>query len=532
MTLEADDSFGGTDAIDVTVHVADVDEPPQAPARPLVEPAASKSLTVTWTEPANTGPDVHDYDVQYRKSGSFLPWPHDGPGLTTTIPDLDPNTRYEVQVRAHNDEGESEWSASGFGTTSANQRPVFDESAPTRSLGENTTGTQDIGAPVRATDPENTALTYRLAGGDASSFTLDETNGQLRTRPGVAYDFETRSRYSVTVEATDEPGGGTTVTVTIELIDDDNERPDRPDRPTVTASTLNSLSIRWTAPANTGPDIHDYDVQYSEDGGTFDDWPHTGPGTSTTITSLTADTRYQVQVLARSPEGESLRSESVEARTSANQAPRFNEGTSTSRRFDENTTGTEDIGNPVTATDSDGGTPVYALAGTDAAHFDLDANDGQLQTRSGQTYDYEEQARYEVTVRVEDGQGGSNTIEVTINLRDELEPPEDPAAPGVSAASSTSLTVTWAEPANTGPDISDYDLQYRQGDSGSFSSWSHSSAERTATLTNLTPGTSYQVQVLARNAEGASDWSLLRHGKHRPQSAAGVHRRVERHPRP
>ena len=70
---------------------------------------------MTWTEPANTGPDVHDYDVQYRKSGSFLPWPHDGPGTTTTIPDLEVNTRYEVQVRAHNDEGESEWSASGFG---------------------------------------------------------------------------------------------------------------------------------------------------------------------------------------------------------------------------------------------------------------------------------------------------------------------------------------------------------------------------------------------------------------------------------
>ena len=411
-------------------------------------------------------------------------------------------------MRASNDEGTGAWSSSGFGTTSANQRPVFDEGgSATRSLAENTPPDRDIGTPLRAADPEGGAVTYSLSGRDASSFTLDETNGQLRTRPGVAYDFETRSRYSVTVEATDEPGGGTTVTVTIELIDDDNERPDRPDKPTVTASTLNSLSVRWTAPTNTGPAINDYDVQYSEDGGTFGDWPHTGPGTSTTITSLTADTRYQVQVLARSPEGESLRSESVEARTSANQAPRFNEGTSTSRRFEENTTGTHDIGNPVTATDSDGGTPAYALAGTDAAHFDLDTNDGQLETRSGQTYDYEEKARYEVTVRVEDGQGGSNTIEVTINLRDELEPPEDPAAPGVSAASSTSLTVTWAEPATTGPDIDDYDIQYREGDSGSFSSWSHNSADRTATITNLTPGTAYQAQVLARNAEGASDWS-------------------------
>ena len=492
----------------MTVHVGDVDEPPQAPPRPRVEPASSTSLTVTWTEPVNTGPDVDDYDVQYRKSGAFLPWPHDGPGTSTTIPDLDVSTRYEVQVRAHSDEGESSWSPSGFGTTSANQRPVFDESSPTRTLAENTTGTSDIGSPVSATDPELTSIAYRLLSGrDAGSFSLDESSGQLRTRSGVDYDFETRSRYSVTVEASDEPGARTTIGVAINLIDDDNERPERPDKPTVTRSTLNSLSIRWTAPDNPGPAINDYDVQYSEDGGAFEAWPHTGPGTTATLAGLTADTPYQVQVLARSDEGESIWSESVDARTVANQAPAFNEGTRTTRRFPENTTGTHDIGNPVTANDRDGGTPAYRLIGTDADHFDIGAGDGQLRTQSGQTYDYEEQARYEVTVRVEDVGGGSNTIAVTINLIDQQEPPGTPARPSVTPASSTSLTVTWTEPANTGPDISEYDLQYRQGDSGGFGSWRHDSADRSATITSLTPGTSYQAQVLARNAEGASDWS-------------------------
>ena len=92
---------------------------------------------MTWTEPANTGPGVDGYDVQYRKSGSFLSWPHSGSGTSTTITDLDLNTRYEVQVRATNDEGTGGWSASGFGTTSANQRPVFDEGgSATRSLAE------------------------------------------------------------------------------------------------------------------------------------------------------------------------------------------------------------------------------------------------------------------------------------------------------------------------------------------------------------------------------------------------------------
>ena len=116
----------------------------------------------------------------------------------------------------------------------------------------------------------------------------------------------------MTVQAEDEHKGRTTITVTIDVTDEDNERPERPDRPTVARSTLSSLFIRWTAPDNTGPAIDDYDVQYSEDGGSFRDWPHTGPGTSTTITGLTADTDYEVQVLARSPEGQSPWSEAVD----------------------------------------------------------------------------------------------------------------------------------------------------------------------------------------------------------------------------
>ncbi len=302
--------------------------------------------------------------------------------------------------------------------------------------------------------------------------------------------------------------------MTIDVTDDDNERPETPDKPTVTASTLNSLSIRWTAPANTGPDINDYDVQYSEDGGAFTEWPHTGPGTTTTITGLKANTPYAVQVLARSDEGASPWSESVDVRTVANRAPTFNEGTRTTRSLAENTTGTDDIGNPITARDSDGGTLNYDLEGTDQASFALDGD--QLQTRAGLTYDFEEKPSYDVTVRVEDGQGGSNTIAVTVNLIDEREPPEAPAAPGVVPASSTRLDVTWNEPVNTGPDISDYDVQYREGDTGGFTSWRFNSAERTTTITGLTPDTTHQVQVLARNDEGASSWSESGEGRTNP----------------
>ncbi|MCE2438453.1 MAG: hypothetical protein J4F39_03390 [Candidatus Latescibacteria bacterium] len=116
----------------------------------------------------------------------------------------------------------------------------------------------------------------------------------------------------------------------------------------------------------------------------------------------------------------------AEAGGGANQVPTFSEGASATRSFAENTGGGQNIGNPVSATDSDGGTLTYSLEGTDAASFDLVSTNGQLQTKSGVTYDYEVKNRYVVTVRVSDGQGGSATIDVTINLTDVSERAANP----------------------------------------------------------------------------------------------------------
>ena len=70
-----------------------------------------------------------------------------------------------------------------------------------------------------------------------------------------------------------------------------------------------------------------------------------------------------------------------------------------------------------------------------------------------------------MTVKVEDGSGGSATIAVTLNVTDRNEPPLAPDAPTVEATtgSATSLDVSWTAPSNTGrPEITFYDLQYKK----------------------------------------------------------------------
>ena len=102
----------------------------------------------------------------------------------------------------------------------------------------------------------------------------------------------------------------------------------------------------------------------------------------------------------------------------ANTAPSFLMESST-REVAENSAAGVDVGGPVTATDTDtGDTLTYTLEGTDAASFTIVSASGQIQTETGVTYDHELQPEYSVTVKADDGNGGTDTIAVTIDIAD------------------------------------------------------------------------------------------------------------------
>ena len=194
----------------------------------------------------------------------------------------------------------------------------------------------------------------------------------------------------------------------------------------------------------------------------------------------------------------------------ANEPPEFSSPTAT-REVPENTAANTNIGTALpAATDADNDPLTYTLEGADAASFGFDPATRQLSTKSGVTYDHETKPSYSVTLKAEDDNGGSDTLAVTITVTDVEEPPDRPAAPSVSsvAGNTTSLEVNWTAPSNTGPDIDDYDLRYREGTSGSWTAGPQNVSGTSATISGLTESTSYQVQVLARNAEGDSPWSL------------------------
>ncbi len=526
--VKAEDGNGGSDSITVTIAVTNAVERPPAPAAPAVSGTAGSttSLDVNWTEPDNTGrPAITSYDLQYRKgtSGGWTDGPQDVSVTRASVANLDANSAYQVQVRASNADGDGDWSKPGSGRT-LNTAPVFPAGSTMRSLAETVGGAVvqsagDVGAAVTAADADNDTLAYSLEGSDSGKFAIEPGSGQIKTRVGESYDREARANYTVVVEAEDGNGGSDSITVTI-TVTNAVERPPAPAAPAVsgTAGSTTSLDVNWTEPDNTGrPAITSYDLQYRKGtSGGWTDGPQDVSGTRASIANLDANSAYQVQVRASNADGDGDWSKPGSGQTNSplNSAPVFSAG-STTRSLAETVGGAVvqsagDVGAAVTATDADNDALAYSLEGSDSGKFAIEPGSGQIKTRVGERYDREAKANYTVIVKAEDGNGGSDSITVTIAVTNAVERPPAPAAPAVSgtAGSTTSLDVNWTEPDNTGrPAITSYDLQYRKGTSGGWTDGPQDVSVTRASVANLDANSAYQVQVRASNADGDSDWS-------------------------
>ncbi len=526
------------DTIAVTINVTDVSEPPAAPSAPTVSANSttpSTKLDVSWTAPAMTGkPAITDYDVQYRLSGgsTWTDASFTGTTTSTTLTGLTKGKSYEVQVRAVNDEGDGAWSGSGSAITKAG--------GVTRSVAENSAANANVGAAVTATsNPNGYALTHALSGTDASKFAIGASTGQITVASGTSLDYESgTTSYSVTVTVTaavaqvqsfslaPNAPGDYVIPVTI-TVTDVNEPPPAPDGPTVTQNTATpktKLDVSWTALTTTQmagkPAVNDYDVQYKKSSdSTWTAHGFTGTGTSTTLTGLDEGTSYDVQVRAVNDEGDGAWSASGSANTQdKNVHAEFPDQTAT-RSIAENAAAGANVGAAVTATDTEGHTLYYSLNGTDKDSFNIGLNTGQITVKAGNIPDYEAKSSYTLTVEVSDRKDTDDnpdtkiddTIAVTITVTDVDEPPPAPAAPTVVANAttpSTKLDVSWTAPDMAGkPAISDYDVQYRLSGDSAWTDASFSGTGTSTTLSGLTTGKSYEVQVRAVNAEGDGAWS-------------------------
>ena len=526
VTVTATDPQGLNDSTTLTINVTDTDEPPAAPGAPMVSAKArtTDSLDVIWTAPANDGPAITDYDHRHRTASPAGSWTEVTDtaitGTRATIAGLAEGTSYDVQVRATNDEGAGAWSDSGSGSTNANAAPSFVSSAAFGAA-EN----QTAAGTVRASDGDSVddVTGYAITGGaDRAFFSIGAPSGALTFDAAPNYedakDQGTDNTYAVEVRATSGTGERertATQAITVTVTDVGGEAPGRPAAPNVSAASATSLNVGWSAPANAGPAITDYDHRHrtASPAGSWTEVTDTAiTGTRATIAGLAEGTSYDVQVRATNDEGAGAWSDSGTDSTDANAAPSFTSNAEFDAAENQTAAGT------VRASDGDSEDDItgYAITGgADRSFFSIGATSGTLTFDAGPNFeDARDQGAdniYAVEVRATSGTGERErtaTQAITVTVTDVGgEAPGRPAAPDVSAASVTSLTVNWSAPSNAGPAIDDYDVQYREGASGSWTDGNYAGTATTATLTGLSENTSYQVQVRATNDEGAGDWS-------------------------
>ena len=131
------------------------------------------------------------------------------------------------------------------------------------------------------------------------------------------------------------------------------------------------------------------------------------------------------------------------SRSTSNHDPRFEEGRETSRTIEENSAIGTKVGMRVRATDRDNDKLTYSLRGEDRSSFTINESTGRLHTAT--TLDCEADARYNLTVAVSDGKGGTDSIEVTIVVTDVDEPPTVTGEQEVTSPEQTSGVVATYE---------------------------------------------------------------------------------------
>ena len=418
-----------TDTINVTINVTDVDEN-RAPEF-TAGSSTTRSIAENTASGENIGSPVAATDADTSNTLTYTLGGTDAAmfGIVSTSGQLqtkaalnyESKSSYSVKVDVSDGNGGSDSIPVTISVTDVNEAPSFATTTATRSIAENTAADTNIGAAFTATDVDaNTTLTYTLGGADASSFSIISTSGQLQTN--AALDHETKASYSVTVTATDGGNLSDTITVTISVTDV-NEAPIFANSTATRSVAENTAADTNIGSAVSATDPDDDTLTYTlggTDAASFSIVSTSGQLQTSTALDYETKTSYSVRITVSDSELTDTIDVTINV-TNVNEAPSFTEGSTATRTIAENTASGTNIGTAVTATDVDANTTLtYTLGGTDAATFSIVSTSGQLQTNAA--LNYETKTSHSVTVSVSDGEGGTDTIDVTIDVTDVYEP--------------------------------------------------------------------------------------------------------------
>ena len=290
-----------------------------------------------------------------------------------------------------------------------------------------------------------------------------------------------------------------------------------------------SLTVAWSAPVDSGESAIDaYDLRYigsaapdkadANWSGVDDVWTSTSGGAfEHTISPLTTNVLYDVQVRAVNTQGDGLWSATATAIPVSDAVPTILSATpgegSIAITWAEPATGTGFTSYDLRYVRSDApnkGDAFWSVAGSTWTS-------GSLEFTLSPTPALSNGVSYDLQVRSVTGTNDGPWSSIH-----SATPRTVPDAPTIDhvAGDDAMLTVEWDAPAvDGGAAITSYDLRYikTEADETADANWIieasvWTSGEQSATVTGLENGVSYDVQVRALNPAGAGDWSASSEG--------------------
>ena len=438
VTLKVTDPSDSTvvDDLSVKVNVTDVDELGTlsgSTTASINEGSTDALSTYTLT---GTAADTADWDLGGADKERFM---LDGTGMSRMLkfkrpPDYerpmggadDDSNTYMVTVMA---EAGGEMEMVDVTVTVDNVDEVGMISGPARPGDYIENGTGAV-ATYTTTGPDT--ATWSVEGDDGEDFTIIGGMLEFSSPPNFEdpADANTDNVYMVTVKAVagrEEETKSVTVTVTgvneAPMVSGD-DRINYAENGTGPVATYTAIDpegdvITWS---RSGADVGDFTI---EDGVLMF---NSAPDYETPMGGADNDSNtYTVMVTATDPDEESDSITATVMVTNVNEnMPTFSAETVTTLSVAEDTAAGMDIGTAIEATDADAAdTLTYTLGGADMASFDIDSTTGQLRTKAA--LDYETKMTYMVTVNANDGNGGTDSIDVTINVTDVNDAPAFPS---------------------------------------------------------------------------------------------------------
>ena len=413
----ARDSYSATSSVDVVISITDAnDQPVFADAttdRSVVEHTNNAPVGAPITATDQDGDNLH-YELTGGATSTFSINSQTGQLKSLVALDSEAQDTYSVTVSVRDNKNDEDQPDSdvddsitvNITVTDGNDAPSFPGATTTREVSENTPAGQHVDAPVEATDPDDTNLTYTLTGTDARHFDIGTSTGQILTKGALDYEG-TKNSYAFTVQVTDgrntqgaaDPTIDDTIEVAIKVLDV-NEPPRISGRDTVSwnenaTGTVGTYSAFDPENATTTWSVDDTDFSISEDGVLKID----------VAPNREVSSEYQVTVQASDGNNTTDLVVTINI-VNVDEAPVVSGNTTID--FDENATGTVAT---FTAEDPEEDDIKWSVSGADAGFLDIAT--GTLTFKSSP--DYEAKSSYDVTV-VATGAQKSGTLDVTVNI--------------------------------------------------------------------------------------------------------------------